>query len=182
MDRTKQLRRRLRNRIGSRGAAMVEGIIVISVMLTFLGLITWTRHAYWTKLDLQQKTRSDALFYASSGCKNKGGGNSNSAPGGVAGATPSTGLANRMGGDAASVASQSWGKVTAIENRTVLGFYSVNPVPAGNINYVKWPFKSDVNASSYLICNEPKYGNVLVAAIQFAIQMGRTGGGIGSLF
>ena len=53
---------------------MAEGIIVISVMLGFLGLIVWVRMAYGTKLDYQQLTRSTTLYSASHACESEGGG------------------------------------------------------------------------------------------------------------
>ena len=70
---TKHRAARHARRARSRGAAMVEGVIVISTMLVFLGAIVYTRKSYGMKLDLQQQTRSNVLYYASHGCTGSGG-------------------------------------------------------------------------------------------------------------
>ena len=51
-----------------RGAAMVESVIVISTLLVFMGLIVFMRKSYGAKLDIQQTTRANVLYYASHGC------------------------------------------------------------------------------------------------------------------
>lgn len=51
-----------------RGAAMVEGIVVIVVMFLFLGMNMWAYKAYGGKIDQANSTRRDALYYASHNC------------------------------------------------------------------------------------------------------------------
>jgi hypothetical protein len=53
----------------SRGAAMVEAIVVMGVMLVFLGMNVWAFQAYGGKIDQMSSTRRDALFYASHSCE-----------------------------------------------------------------------------------------------------------------
>lgn len=51
-----------------RGAAMLEGIVVIVVMFLFLGMNMWAYKAYGGKIDQANSTRRDALYYASHNC------------------------------------------------------------------------------------------------------------------
>jgi hypothetical protein len=161
---------------------MVEGVVVASVMVTFFGLILWTRAAYGMKLDLQQRTRSDALFYASSGCKTQGGGTGQQGTVGAGMTGSASGaaqnVANRVGGSGATAVNQSWGSASATANGIATGFVAVNANPIGQHNMIKAPFVSRVTAASFVVCNEPKYGNQLIAWIQFGINFARSGGGI----
>jgi hypothetical protein len=58
-----------RRRKNQRGAAMVEAIVVMGVMLVFLGMNIWAFQAYGGKIDQMSSTRRDALFYASHSCE-----------------------------------------------------------------------------------------------------------------
>jgi hypothetical protein len=60
-----------KRRSGSRGAAMVEAIVVMGVMLVFLGMNVWAFQAYGGKIDQMSSTRRDALFYASHSCERR---------------------------------------------------------------------------------------------------------------
>jgi hypothetical protein len=62
---------RAKRRPTSRGAAMVEAIVVMGVMLVFLGMNVWANKAYGGKIDQMNSTRRDALFYASHSCERK---------------------------------------------------------------------------------------------------------------
>lgn len=53
----------------SRGAAMVEGMVVIPVLLVFLGLMKWTHDGYARKQDRQMMTRASLMSYTSKACK-----------------------------------------------------------------------------------------------------------------
>ena len=58
-----------RRRNNQRGAAMIEGIVVMCVMLVFLGMNVWAFQAYGGTIDQMSSTRRDALFYASHSCE-----------------------------------------------------------------------------------------------------------------
>ena len=51
---------------------MAEGIIVVTTLLVFFGLVIFTRDAYVGKLDQQAIARRDALFFASHNCEGGG--------------------------------------------------------------------------------------------------------------
>lgn len=61
-------------RAPARGAAMVEGIVVIVVMFVFFGMNMWAYKAYGGKLDQANSTRRDALYHASHNCQEQYGG------------------------------------------------------------------------------------------------------------
>lgn len=61
-----------------RGAAMVEGIVVIVVMFLFLGMNMWAYKAYGGKIDQANSTRRDALYYASHNCQEQFGNDTDS--------------------------------------------------------------------------------------------------------
>jgi hypothetical protein len=63
-ERSKRIRR-------ARGAAMVEGIVVMGVMLVFLGMNLWAFKAYGGKIDQAASVRRDALYFASHSCETK---------------------------------------------------------------------------------------------------------------
>ena len=88
---------------------MIEGVIAISTMLIFLGLIMWTRQAYGMKLDMQQRTRSDTLYFASHACEDTGGGIGQSGGGGtIPGDNPAAGAAGKSGLPDAAAVNRSW--------------------------------------------------------------------------
>ena len=60
-----------RSKRSARGAAMVEAIVVMCVMLVFLGMNTWAYRAYGGKIDQMSSTRRDALYYASHSCEKR---------------------------------------------------------------------------------------------------------------
>lgn len=61
--------KRKSSRAQQRGAAMVEGIVVMTTMLVFLGMNMWAANVYGGKLDQASSTRRDVLYYASHGCE-----------------------------------------------------------------------------------------------------------------
>lgn len=60
-------------RAKQRGAAMVEGIVVMTTMLVFLGMNVYAENVYGGKLDQASSTRRDVLYYASHGCEETNG-------------------------------------------------------------------------------------------------------------
>lgn len=91
--------RRRHERARQRGAAMVEAVLVIAVMVVFLGLTMYTFHSYETKLDQQTATRSAALTEASHHCEG-GGGTQEDSGFGLDG--QGAGAASNLGGGATS--------------------------------------------------------------------------------
>lgn len=167
---------------------MIEAIVVISTMLIFMGLIVWIRQAYGMKLDMQQRTRSDVLYYASHGCENTGGGIGK--PGG-GGTVPGTGgPAGQAAGktnlpDSAAV-SRKWNSATATLKTSVTSqaTYDKNAgsSKSSSIEYGKLVLKANVSASSLITCNEKKYKSQLTAWLQFGLDFIKTGGGVVDLF
>ena len=165
---------------------MVEGIIVISTMLIFLGLIVWTRQAYGMKLDMQQRTRSDTLYYASHACEDTGGGVGQSGGGGtVPGDNPAGPAAQRSGLPDAAAVNRSWNSASGSLNGTASWQAVWDQNARGqnaSINYGKLALTSNITAASAATCNEKKYGSQLTAWAQFGIDMLRSGGGLMDLF
>lgn len=179
------LRRRTRRRARSRGAAMVEGIVVVSTMLIFLGLIVWTRQAYGMKLDLQQQTRSDALYYASHACEGSVGSAQQGTGGVVPGDNPAAGPASKASTPDKAAVSRSWNSASASANGRALwqAVWDVNATGAGrSIRYGRMPLTSNVSAASNLTCNERKYNSQLTAWLRFGADMVTRGGGFADLF
>lgn len=165
---------------------MVEGVVVVSTMLVFMGLIVWTRKSYGMKLDLQQTTRSNVLFYASHGCTGAG---ASSAPGGTVdtGSPEATNAANKSNVANKGGASRSWNTASASANDTS-SWQTVWDVNArggqgGSINLQKQGLSRPINAASTVTCNEKKYESQWSAWFQFGIDfVGRGFGGVGDLF
>lgn len=176
---------RARRRARARGAAMLEGIIVITTMLVFLGLIVWTRKSYGMKLDLQQSTRSSVLYYASHGCTGNGsfevGG---SAPSGSPEAEAVAGKANVPNRTAAS---RTWNTANAT-NHGSSSWQAVWDVNAkdgagGAIDLQKQTLTREITAASKVTCNEKKYANAWTAWFEFGVDFAARGlGGVGDLF
>jgi hypothetical protein len=170
----------------ARGAAMIESVIVISTMLIFMGLIVWMRQAYGTKLDLQQRTRSDVLYFASHACEDNGGGGGQASGGGtVPGGNPVGGAAGASGLPEGQAASRSWNSASSSLTGSANGqaiFDQNAKGQGGSINYGKMPLNSSIKAASACTCNEKKYTSQLTAWAKFGIDMVKSGGGIVDLF
>ena len=63
----------MHTRSRTRGAAMVEAIVVMGTMLVFLGMNLWAYKAYGGKIDAMNSTRRDALYFASQTCEKRNG-------------------------------------------------------------------------------------------------------------
>jgi len=66
MDRFQSIRELWRDK---RGAAMVEGVIVLPVFVIVLAAIIYFHRAYATKINMNSKARSCAWSYAVNGCQ-----------------------------------------------------------------------------------------------------------------
>ncbi|MBX3225733.1 MAG: hypothetical protein KIT84_30850 [Labilithrix sp.] len=172
-----------RNRKRSRGAAMIEGVIVVSTMLVFMGFINYSRQSYGMKLDLQQQTRSNTLFFASHGCE--GGGASKGAGGTVPGDNPAAGAAGKSGQDGAAAASRSYNTASASAQKTA-SFQATWDVNANggdsSINLQKQTGSRQINAASKVTCNEKQYKNQWTAWAEFGMDFAMNLGGASSLF
>lgn len=182
MNRTNKLRQRLRKRLGARGAAMVEGIVIMSGMVCFIGLIVWTRKAYGMKLDFQQRTRSDSLYFASHGCEGQGGLATPGGGGTMGGSNPAAAAANAANQPGSATVNQSWNQATAKLEGQALWAASFNANPVGAITYVKTPMVANVKAESTTVCNEKKYNSQLTAWFKFGLDLVKGGGGFMNLF
>jgi hypothetical protein len=180
--------RLVRGRRGSkRAAAMVESIIVISTMLIFLGLIVWTRQAYGMKLDMQQRTRSDTLYYASHGCENTGGGIGTAGGGGTipGGGGPAANAAGKANLPDSAAVGRSWNSASGSlsANVSAQAVWDQN-ARGGNasISYGNLPLSANVSAASAVACNEKKYDSQLTAWFKFGVDFIKSGGGVIDLF
>ena len=176
-----------RKRIGARGAAMVEGVIVISTMLVFMGFIVYTRKSYGMKLDLQQQTRSNVMFYASHGCTGAGGASA-AGMGSSDGSPEAEAAANKANVPNKAAASRSWNTASAKANDTASwqATWDTNATGgSGNapINLQKKGLSRPIAAASQVTCNEQKYNNAWTAWFEFGVDwVSRGFGGVGDLF
>ncbi|MBX3206403.1 MAG: hypothetical protein KF764_15120 [Labilithrix sp.] len=167
---------------------MIEAVIVISTMVVFMGTIAWTRQAYGAKLDYQQRTRSDVLYYASHGCKESGGGVGSPGGGGTAGLGPTGGenAANRAPTPDKAAINQSWNSAAGSLKTTVTGKAIIDQNArggnGGSIQYGPLSLVSNVSADSYSTCNEPDYGSQFVAWFNFGLNFVTSGGGVVDIF
>jgi hypothetical protein len=167
---------------------MVEGIIVVSTMLIFMGLIIWTRQAYGMKLDMQQRTRSDVMFYASHGCENTGGGIGRPGGGGTVpgNAGPAANAAGKTTNPDAAAVKRSWNSASATLRTTINSQATYDSNANGqngrSIQYGKLALRTNVSADSVVTCNEKQYTSQLTAWFKFGMDFIKTGGGGADLF
>jgi Flp pilus assembly protein TadG len=176
--------RRLGRRTRARGAAMIEGVIVISTMLVFMGLIVYVRKAYGTKLDLQQTTRANVLYYASHGCTGSAG-TASEGTGSSDGSREAENVAKKTNVPNKAAASRKWNTASATGSETVSWqtVWDVNAQRGGAIDLQKQKLSRQINASSTVTCNEKKYDSQWKAWYQFGADFVARGfGGVGDLF
>ena len=164
---------------------MIEGVIVISTMLVFMGLIVWTRKSYGMKLDLQQQTRSNVLYYASHGCEGAGG--SSQAGGTVddGGSPEAESAAGRSNVPNRAAASRTYNTASASVSGTSSWqtVWDVNAGGGGGLNLQRQGLSREISAASKVTCNEKQYDNQWTAWFEFAADwVGRGFGGVGDLF
>lgn len=167
-----------------RGAAIIEAVIVISTMVVFMGLIVFTRKAYGMKLDLQQQTRANVLYYASHGCTGAGG-KSIAGTGTIDGSPEAEAAANKSTLPDKGAASSSWNEASATATDTAVWHtaWDVNAEKGGSIDLQRQELNRKVHAASDVMCNEKHYDSQWTAWMKFGVDFVSSGfGGAGSLF
>lgn len=166
---------------------MVEGILVISTFLVFLGLIVYTRKSYVAKLDMQQNTRSATLYYASHGCSGDPGEATMGSGGVVEGGSEKADNAARKSNIPSKAAvNRSWNTASSKLEGTVkwqaVWDKNAERGEKGHIDLQKNDLSRKITAESYVTCNEKKYDSQWTAWIQFAADFFKTGGGAVDIF
>lgn len=165
---------------------MIEGIIVVSTMLVFMGLITYTRQGYGMKMDLQQATRANTFYYASHGCEGDTSGAESEGSGPAPGNGTAENAANKSSVPNKAAASRSYNTASATSNGSTSFQYVFDANANGgnqSINYQKKQGKRTITAASKVTCNEKKYDNQWTAWFQFGVDFVSRGfGGVGDLF
>ena len=165
---------------------MIEGVIVISTMLVFIGFIVYTRKSYGMKLDLQQRTRSNVLYYASHGCTGSQG-TSSEGQGSTDGIREVDAAAAKSTVPNKAAASRKWNTATATANGTVSwqAVWDVNAEQgkSGPMKLEEHKLSRTIAAQSRTTCNEKKYASQWSAWMQFGADFVSRGfGGVGDLF
>lgn len=178
-------RRRLR-RAAQRGAAMVEGIVVIITMLVFLGMTVWATKAYGGKLDQASDTRRDVLFYASHDCSQSPPGSAVQSAEEEADATDgedapeATAAADRLAGrgrgEGAAV-SRNWNMASTEKSSTVTGSAVVVSNPESGLNARREGLSANLRTGSWVACNERRYDNAWTQVFEFGWDFLRSAGG-----
>jgi hypothetical protein len=168
------------SRASRRGAAMLEGVIAMSSMVVFLGLISFTRGAYGEKLDQMSSTRRDALYFASNGCEGGAPPNTQTASDGTspltAGTEEADNVASKLRSSEQGGVDRSWNMARTTRSSQVGGNASVDR-GGGRINLQRTPLTSDIETTSELACNERVYDNQWTALFSFAIDFAKSGAG-----
>ena len=140
---------------------MIEGVIVMTTMVVFLGLIVWTRNSYAMKLDLQQSTRSSSLYYAAHGCSGDKGGATSEQTGTVPDGSPEAeNVAKKSDISGNAVASRSLNTAAAkLSGKSSWATVWDANAGKGEIDLKKQGLNRTIDASSKVTCNEPAYDN-----------------------
>jgi hypothetical protein len=161
---------------------MIEAVIVLSTMLVFMGLIMWTRNSYAMKLDMQQGTRSNALYYASHGCS---GGGASERGGTVQDSSPEAESAAKKSNVAGSAAASRIYNTAIAKMSGKADWRTVWDANAGkgSLDLKKQGLSRTIEANSKVTCNEPAYDGGWKDWFQFGAQY-LSGGmsGAGGLF
>lgn len=189
---------RIRKRRHQRGAAMVEGIVVMTTMLVFLGMNVWAENVYGGKLDQANSTRRDVLYYASHACESQNGADPDTytqpqlrgiaGPARAAEATgvppPDPDLDTRAGGlnDTAvgggglnGAVERSWNSASGGKGGTAITGSVL--VGRNSILVSRTPLVATVTTNSYVTCNEKSYDNQWKAFFEFSWDFLKTLGG-----
>jgi hypothetical protein len=149
---------------------MVEGMVVMSVMVGFLGLIMGAKSAYEAKLYRQQGTRATTLYLASHACEDNGGGGYT----GPGSATASSGAGE--GGDvqqapgatnvpparSTGTSTTKWNSAKTTDHQDMTWTWVADQNasnPNSNMNFQRKSVTTTVDASSFSVCNEKDYRN-----------------------
>jgi hypothetical protein len=167
-----------------RGAAMLEAIIVITVLLVFLGVILWGARAYAAKLDQSANTRSDILYYASHSCEQAPPQEDSATPPGfelgdhdtpvATGGEDTTAATNLAAALPASggpgALTRDWNMASTMREQTVEG--------SAIVNLEKTALTTHVKTQSWVACNEKNYGGNWNDLAQFVWDMKENGAGL----
>lgn len=165
-----------------RGAAMVEGIVVMTTMLVFLGTNVWAAKAYGGKLDQASETRRDVLYYASHSCEEKlEAGEIGTASEGIDQEGTSDALQrgastsdDKTGNGAESAINRSWNTASTSKESSVSG-YGVITIP----RTARDPLSAQLRTSSWATCNEKRYDSPWTALFKFGWDFLKSGAGLG---
>ncbi len=162
---------------------MIEAVIVISTMVVFMGLIVFTRKAYGMKLDLQQQTRSNTLFYSSHGCTGVGG-KTIAGTGTIDGSPEAEAAASKSSLPDKGAATSSWNMTSATATDTAVWHtaWDVNAQNGGAIDLQRQALNRQVHAASSVGCNEKHYDSQWSAWLKFGVDFVSSGAGAGGLF
>lgn len=157
--------RRIRRHAAQRGAAMIEGVVVMVTMFVFLGMNLWVARTYGGKLDQANSTRRDVLYFASHACKGQSGDPDTYAVPGLKGnAGPAISSSEGLGSaEGADKIDQVGGQVGAGVERS---WNSVSGGKSGNVRgdaatwMTKTPLAANLTTNSYATCNEKRYDGV----------------------
>jgi hypothetical protein len=185
------------NRAKQRGAAMVEGIVVMTTMLVFLGMNIWAGQVYGGKLDQANSTRRDVLYYASHGCEQTNPTDADtytqSTLSGISGAAinaenlnvpPPDQARDRVGGNFEGTTagqgingavSRSWN--TASGGKGPQEVSGSTLVGDNSILVQKRALSVNLGTNSYAACNEKTYNNQWTAFFEFSWDFLKRGAG-----
>lgn len=176
---------------------MVEGIVVMTTMLMFLGLNLWAEKVYGGKLDQASSTRRDVLYYASHGCEET---NSVDVDNyttdtlkGISGSAinadslnvpPPDTARDRVGGNfnnspagqgISGAVSRDWNTASGGKGPQNVNGSAV--IGEGSIFVKKRALSVDLGTNSWAACNEKKYDNQWTAFFQFSWDFLKRGAG-----
>lgn len=167
-----------------RGAAMIEGIVVMTVMLVFLGMMTWAERAYAAKIDQMSATRSDVLFWASHSCETAppaddpatvpAFGAESDTP--IATADADTTTADSV---SAQLPSDNGGAAELVRHWNMASTERATDVEGSAIvNLEKQKLSTHVHTQSWVACNEKSYGGDYKALAEFLWALPKNGAGL----
>lgn len=194
-------KRALVKRAQQRGAAMVEGIVIMTTMLVFLGMNVWVAKAYGGKLDQANSTRRDVLYFASHSCETRndtdpdtysvaalkglagpGVGTESEDPGIGEGAINRIGelIGARGGGGEGNAVQRNWNSATAGKGPTpVTGTAVLNLTPQRGITMGRSALSTNVATNSFATCNEKRYDNPWTQLFEFGWDFLKSAAGAG---
>ena len=186
-------------RTKQRGAAMVEGIVVITMMLVVLGMVLFAYAAWGGKIDQAHQTRSSVLYYASHGCtgeqmpeddaKLPNGTLPATVPADEPGASPADVTTPQVDDDADDEAyAHATREKPAIERNWNMAYSDAEMTVSASaiVNLQKFPLEAKVKTRSVVGCNERNYHSsddkeeqgYFNALWDFMVAYGRSRGGI----
>lgn len=161
---------------------MVEGIVIMTTMLVFLGTNVWAAKAYGGKLDQASETRRDVLYYASHDCEESLQASQVAQSGGAIDGAGGTSDALDNGANKASPANpgltsavnRSWNSASTSKESDV-SLYAVITTP----RIERSGLSAHLKTGSWATCNEKRYDNPWTALFQFGWDFLKSGAGLG---